>query len=227
VNNVNKPDKVRIVFDCYAKCNGTSVNENAYQGPDMMNKLIGVLLRFRKEPVAFMADIEAMLHQVNVSVDDRDFLRFLWWPNSDLNMGLTVHLFGGVWSPSCCNYVIRHAVEERRMAYGDEVVNTVLRNFYVDDCLKSVASEDKATSLIRGLRSVLQECGFNLTKWTSNSGTVLSAIPESDRSISSSVNLQETDILAERALGVRCREPKEPVAFIHGSQRVILSTSQV
>ena len=80
---------------------------------------------------------------------------------------------------------------------------TVLRNFYADDCLKSVASEDKAVSLIQSLRAVLQECGFNLTKWTSNSAAVLSAIPESDRSTSSCVNLQEGDILFERALGVR------------------------
>ena len=74
VNNANKPDKVRVVFDCSAKCNGTSLNENVFQGTDMTNKLICVLLRFREEPVAFTADIEAMFQQVNVSVDDRDFL---------------------------------------------------------------------------------------------------------------------------------------------------------
>jgi len=218
VTNVNKPDKVRIVFDCSAKCSGTSLNENVFQGPDMMNKLIGVLLRFREEQVAFMADIEAMFHQVNVSVQDRDFLRFLWWPEGDLNMEpltyrMTVHLFGGIWSPSCCNYVLRHAVEEHRMAYSEEVIKTVMRNFYVDDCLKSVVSEDKAISLIHGLRSILQESGFNLTKWASNSDTVMSAIPESDQSTSLSVNLQKGDILTERALGVRWEPEGDLIGF--------------
>lgn len=177
VSNVNKPGKVRIVFDCSAKCGGTSLNDNVFQGPDLMNKLIGVLLRFREGPVALMADVEAMFHQVHVSVDDRDFLRFLWWPNGDLHVEpetyrMTVHLFGGIWCPSCCSYVMRHGAEERRMAYDEKVINTVLRNFYVDDCLKSVASEGEAVRLIRDLRALLHECGFNLTKWTSNKDDV-------------------------------------------------------
>ena len=57
-----KPDKVRVVFDCAAKYHGTSLNENVLQGT---NFLIGVLLRFRQEPVA-VADVEAMFHQVLV-----------------------------------------------------------------------------------------------------------------------------------------------------------------
>ena len=42
-----KPDKVRIVFDCASKCGGVSLNDVVHQGPDLTNKLIGVLLRFR------------------------------------------------------------------------------------------------------------------------------------------------------------------------------------
>ena len=68
VHNVNKPDKVRIVFDCSAKCKGVSLNDNVLQGPDMTNRLVGVLLRFRQERIEMMADIEAMFHQVKVSV---------------------------------------------------------------------------------------------------------------------------------------------------------------
>ena len=47
----------------------------------MTNSLVGVLTRFRQEPVAFMADIEAMFYQVLVPADQRDFLRFLWLPS--------------------------------------------------------------------------------------------------------------------------------------------------
>ena len=53
-----KPGKVRVVFDCSVKYLGTSLNEQLLQGPDLTNSLIGVLTRFRQEPVAFMADIE-------------------------------------------------------------------------------------------------------------------------------------------------------------------------
>ena len=92
-------EKVRIVFDCAAKYNGVSLNSRVLQGPDLANKLVGVLIRFRLEEVALMADIEAMFHQVKVSPCDQDVLRFLWWPEGDTTQKpqvckMLVHLFG-------------------------------------------------------------------------------------------------------------------------------------
>ena len=99
-----KPGKVRVVFDCSAKYRGLSLNDQLLQGPDLTNPLVGVLTRFRQEPIAIMSDIEAMFHQVRVRSDDCDALRFLWWQKGDLNSRpqeykMRVHLFGGVSSP--------------------------------------------------------------------------------------------------------------------------------
>jgi hypothetical protein len=66
VTHPQKPEKVRIVFDCAAKYHNTSLNDRLLQGPDFANSLVGVLLRFHQESVAVMADIEKMFHQVNV-----------------------------------------------------------------------------------------------------------------------------------------------------------------
>ncbi|KAJ8032713.1 hypothetical protein HOLleu_26324 [Holothuria leucospilota] len=77
VVNPNKPGKLRIVFDCAAEYIGTPLNKQVLQGPDMTNKLIGVLLRFREEKVAVMGDIQAMFHQVRVSPQHRVALKFL------------------------------------------------------------------------------------------------------------------------------------------------------
>jgi hypothetical protein len=100
-----KPDKVRVVFDCSAKYRDTSLNDQLYQGPDMTNTLVGVLMRFRQEPVALMSDIESMFHQVGMTEDYRDLLRFLWWPDGDLEkeanvFRMRVHIFGAASSPS-------------------------------------------------------------------------------------------------------------------------------
>ena len=59
-----KPDKVRVVFDCAASYRGTSLNAQVLQGPDLTNKLVGVLIRFREESIALMADVETMYHQI-------------------------------------------------------------------------------------------------------------------------------------------------------------------
>ena len=63
VLNPNKPGKVRIVMDAAAKHQGISLNDNLLIGPDLLNSLVGVLLRFREFPVAIAADIEAMFLQ--------------------------------------------------------------------------------------------------------------------------------------------------------------------
>lgn len=51
----NKPDKIRVMFDCTAKHQGTSLNNQLLQGPDLTNNLIGILTHFEQEPVTLMA----------------------------------------------------------------------------------------------------------------------------------------------------------------------------
>ena len=41
-----KPDKIRVVFDCSAEYKGEALNKYLLQGPDLTNKLVGVLARF-------------------------------------------------------------------------------------------------------------------------------------------------------------------------------------
>ena len=85
VSSSAKSDKLRIVFDCAAKYRGVSLNDKVLQGPDLTNKLVGVLMRFREEPIALMADIECMFYQVSVAPRDRNVLRYLWWKDGDLD----------------------------------------------------------------------------------------------------------------------------------------------
>ena len=63
-----KPNKIRVVFDCSAEYKGEALNKHLLQGPDLTNKLVGVLVRFRRDPVAVMVDIESMFLQVHLTV---------------------------------------------------------------------------------------------------------------------------------------------------------------
>ena len=205
----HKPGKVRVVFDCAAKYNGTSLNEQLLQGPDLTNSLVGVLTRVRQEPVALVADIEAMFHQVRMNPLDCDALRFLWWPDNDLTREpaeyrMEVHLFGGTSSPSCANFCLKKTAEDNAGDFEPEVVNTVKRNFYVDDCLKSVRSINAATTLSQQLRELLSRGGFQLTKWLSNKKEVIETIPESERASSIlDLHLDKDELPVERTLGIQ------------------------
>ena len=204
VLNPNKPEKLRVVFDCAARCCGTSLNDRVLQGPDMINKLVGVLVRFREHKVGLMADIEQMFHQVGVSKAHRYVLRFLWWPEGDIArpptvFRMTVHLFGGVWSPSCAAFALRRTADDNEAKFNTDTVLAVKENFYVDDLLKSFQSEEDAVLMT----NLLAKGGLRLTKWISSSRKVLESIPTFERAKTvTCLDLDHERLPVERALGV-------------------------
>ena len=78
VLNPNKPGQVRRVCYAAAKYQGSSLNSHLVSGPDLLNNLVGIFMRFREEKVALSGDIEAMFNQVAVPPEDQAALRFLW-----------------------------------------------------------------------------------------------------------------------------------------------------
>ena len=203
--------KIRVVFDCSAESNGTSLNKQLLQGPDLTNQLVGVLIRFRQERIAFMADIEAMFYQVMIPEDQRRYVQFLWWPNGDYHKELKeyemcVHIFGGVFSPSCSNFALRKTASDGKLELGIEASNTLFKNFYVDDLLKSMINAAVAISLIKRVVIMCKKGGFKLTKFVSNCDDVIKEIPIEDRrKVVKAYDLisGEETMAMERALGVQ------------------------
>jgi hypothetical protein len=157
--DMKKPKKLRIVYDCAAQYYDESLHDKCRQGPDLNNKLMHVLLRFRQHEYAIMADVEAMYYQVRVSEKDRDALRFLWFDRQG-KVGRTL---------------LDQEVE-------DDFVNDVIRrSFYVDDCLRSLTSIEEVEKVIKNVKQVLHKGGFKLTKFVANDRQVLDMIDEEDR----------------------------------------------
>lgn len=219
VVHAKKPDKVRVVFDCAAKYHGESLNDKILQGPDLVNDLVGVLCRFRQEAVAVMADVEAMFHQVCVHPKDVGALRFLWFPRGDLSAQpheyqMMVHLFGGVWSPSCASFALKKIAVDNHHKFDPDVISALNRGFYVDDLLKSVANSEEAIRMYRQLCELLSLGGFRLTKWISNCRTVLNAIPEKEWSKElKDIRLEDEDLPTERALGLQWNAETDKFTF--------------
>ena len=134
-----------------AQYKGSSLNDGLLQGPHMTNELVGVLIRFRQGLVAVIADIEGMFHQVQLAPEDRHALKFLWWPNNLLTEEPVDHqvlecLFGAPSSASCASLSLKRTALDNQgeFKFDSETIETVSRNFHVDDCLKLVATTEKA-----------------------------------------------------------------------------------
>ncbi|KAI2644915.1 hypothetical protein H4Q32_024954 [Labeo rohita] len=166
-----------------------------------------------------MADIESMFYQVKVPEHDADLLRFLWCPSGRLDepveeFRMTVHLFGATSSPSVASYALRRTAEDHKDVTSPDAIQTVLQNFYVDDCLRSVATEYVAVTLVSDLRTLCSSGGFTLTKWTSNSRRVLLSIPEEHRASEvKDLDLRHDTLPVERTLGVQWDTEKDTFTY--------------
>ena len=94
--NVNKPGKVRVVFEALETYNSTSLNKSLLKGPDLLNNLVEVFTCFRIRRYAVMDNIEQIFHQILI---ENDVLRFLWRDNYGdpiEDYCINVHLFGRI-----------------------------------------------------------------------------------------------------------------------------------
>ena len=215
----NKPGKLRVVFDCSAKYEGTCLNDHPLPGPDITNSLIGVLQRFRRELIGFQGDIQGMFHQVQVPPDDRDLLRVLWWEDSSLENDLQsyrmcVYLFGTVSSPSCANFALKQTAMDHEKEISPAAIDTIRNCFYVDDCLASAPTEKEATALLHEISKLLSTGGFKITKWTSNSRKEIESVPPQERSKElKDLNLSRDPLPKKQFLGLRWDVEADTLCF--------------
>ena len=177
VVNPKKPGKIRPVHDCAATFQGQSLNSQVHRGPDVVNKLLPVLLRFRERPYAWQADIQDMYYRVQLPDHDKDALRFLWVSddNNLIFFRCKGHLFGGVWCSSAATYALRRTCVDNDVK--DDIKDIICRHFYVDDCIKSHDSIEDVLPAIFGTCDVLKKGGFNLLKIVCNEPSILEKIP--------------------------------------------------
>ena len=208
VYHPRKPNQIRVVFDSSAQYSGVSLNDVLLTGPDLNNSLLGVLLRFRKEGVAILADIQQMFHCFLVHEKHRNFLHFLWHEDNDLSKAVVdyrmrVHVFGNSPSPAVAIYGLRRAIAEGAQKYGADTVKFVERHFYVDDGLVSLPSEAEAIDLLRRTQASLAESNLRLHKFVSNSPTVTRAFPPEDCvPVIKDLDLSEETTPMQRSLGL-------------------------
>ena len=73
---------------------------------------------------------------------------------------MKVHLFGSTSSTNCASFGLQKTAQDNAGDFSHEVIDTVLRNFYVGDCLKLVKSTEVAVELRKDLCALLSRGGF-------------------------------------------------------------------
>ena len=163
--------------DGAAKVDGVCLNDELLAGPDLLNSLLGIILRFRRHKVAVSADIKAFFHQIFVDEKDVSAFQFLWFEDEDMLImalwEMLVHTFGAKSSPAISTFVLRYHGKSLKNKISPEVLYAILKSFYVDDFLNSYPTVDLAREVRLGLVGALESGGMELTKWKSTHPEVL------------------------------------------------------
>ena len=75
---------IRPVFDASASSNkGPSINQCLETGPNLIELIPNILLKFRENKIGVTADITKAFLQIGVAENDGNALKFLWWSKTD------------------------------------------------------------------------------------------------------------------------------------------------
>ena len=211
----SKSTPCHIVFNSSANFHGHVLNEYYAKGPDMLNNLLGVLMRFREERVAFVGDISKMFHSIEIPLIDQMTHRFLW---RDLDTSkepdtyvMTAVNMGDRPSATIAIVALRKTAE-MSMAEFPKASKSVLSNSYMDDIPDSAESFKEAERVIKDIDNVLGNCGFKTKEWIMSGSTnkVSEQMTDDQRTVQLLTNTEVSDNNSEKVLGVKW-DPKQDV----------------
>ena len=162
-NSVSTP--LRIVFNSSAKYCGFNLNDMWAKGPDMLNSLYGILLRFREYPVAFTCDLSKMFNQVALSIFDQHCHRILW-RDFEINREpdhyvLTSASFGD----KCAGIIAMLALKftaEKYIETFPVAANLIVNNSYVDDIIGGAQNSLDAIKVMEDIDYIVAKGGFKV-----------------------------------------------------------------
>src|SRR5699024_8655073 len=124
---------------------------------------------FRVNKIAVTSDVEKAFLQIGIRPEDQDWLRYLWLKDGVLQVFKMVCVpFGLTCSPAILSQVIRKQLLKFKDKYP-QTVATLLKAFYVDDCVTSLECVEQAKRLKDEAICIMKQAGLNLRKWATNS----------------------------------------------------------
>ena len=141
------------------------------KGPDLLNDLFKIVLRFRENEVAFIGNISKMYHRIRIPEAEQHVHRFLWRNlKTDQEPDVyvkTVLTFGDKTAPAMAQIALRKTADEAKEKFP-EAAQVLKDNTYMDDICDSVRTEEEVREPTKCIDNVLETGGFKVKGWLSN-----------------------------------------------------------
>ena len=152
--------KIRAVFDASYSTNKPSLNDCLYPSPNLLTKIFDILIRFRMNYIALLADIKQAFLNIEISSEHIDFLRFLWLDDlteEDAKIVIFRFLrvvFGINSSPFLLNGTIWHHLE-KYIEFEREFVGRFIEDLYVDDEVSGCETVEEGLEFYRKAKQIM------------------------------------------------------------------------
>ncbi|XP_068213991.1 uncharacterized protein [Palaemon carinicauda] len=178
---------LRVVYNCSAKPSKSSASLNDCLMTDLSltEKLFDLLVRFRMNKFACIADIEKAFLQIGLQQHHRDFTRFLWLEDPfDENSRVKTYrfrsvLFGATCSPFLLQMTLQYHFQRSHSPYS----GVLLFSFYVDNFQHNADNEQQLVELYDVANVEMSKAGMNLRQWNTNSKLLKDHISQSYRGV--------------------------------------------
>ncbi|GFT45816.1 uncharacterized protein TNCV_1781531 [Trichonephila clavipes] len=157
--------KLRIVFNASSHAKSQlSLNDCLHTGLNFIPNLFFLLIKFRVNPIEFVADIKMAFLMIEIDESERDFTRFFWDENPGIDLEnkrldifrMTRVLFGVKSSPFLLAATIKHHLKKYADIFPD-TFNHLNQSLYVDDFLCGNDSVQAALTTCIESKQILED----------------------------------------------------------------------
>lgn len=159
---------VRLVWNSSQRFRGVSMNDLLMKGPDVLNQIRTVLLRFRSGVYAALADIKKMYNSVWLEDREVHLHRFIWRDSEDEELGeyaITRVNIGDKPAGCIAQLAMRETANLPSFAHFEEERRVLQHDSYVDDILTSHNDLRQLQSIVANIELILKSGGFHLKPW--------------------------------------------------------------
>ncbi|XP_054911875.1 uncharacterized protein LOC129376308 isoform X3 [Poeciliopsis prolifica] len=159
---------VRLVWNSSQKFKGISMNDLLRKGPDVLNQIRAVLLRFREGAYAALGDIKKMYNSVWLEEREVHLHRFIWRDSEDEKVGdyaITRVNIGDKPAGCIAQLAMRETASLPSFIHLVEERQVLQNNSYVDDILVSHNDPDRLKQITENVERILKAGGFKLKPW--------------------------------------------------------------
>ena len=215
---------IRVVFNSSQVYQGHSLNNALELGPDILNSLHGVLMRFRGSVCAAQGDVSKMFYMVKLTLPDQMMQLFVWKFKGETKIRtfcMTGLVMGNRPSTNISIIAMRLNASRGNNKIDYPIAHEALTtNSYVDNTFCGAENDEDLEKAIEQTELVANSAGFHYKEWqrsgVGGSESVLLATGSTDASVEKALGLMWNTSADELFVRVDLAKPPKKV---HGKEK--------